>query len=362
MKINFLVPTTGITGGIRVVFEHANNLIKLGHDVTIIYPFILSVNAGKIETAKGWAKRAKRKILGLFDLDKITWFALSEKVKILRTPDLSAKFIPSADATIATANETADWLADYPEDKGEKFYFIQDYETWTRPKDKVNATWKLPLKKIVIAEWLKNLASEKFNEDVAGVVFNGVDQEKFYNNEKKFNNSKKFLMMYHVLEKKGFLDGLEAFNIAKRKHPDITLTLFGAYRLKRNFGKNIEYFYRPSVEKLRELYSESDIFLWPSREEGFGLPPLEAMACKCAVIATATGAVKDYAVHNESAVIVPPSRPDLMAEEIIKFINDDNKIKKISLAGFNKASEFSWEKSTQALIDILSKYVGADKK
>lgn len=336
-----------------MIFEHANNLSAWGHEVRIIYPYVLDKDAGGYEIIKGRAKRLRRFILSRLGLDKINWFNLSDKVRLIRAPNLSAKFIPLADVTIATANQTADWLADYPEDKGKKFYFIQDYEVWTRAKEKVDATWKLPLKKIVIASGLKNLAWEKFQENIVGVVSDGVDPKKFYNNEKIFNRKKKILLMYHILEKKGFSDGLEAYIIAKRKHPEITLTLFGAYKLKNDIGKNIEYFYRPSPEKLRELYSLSDIFLWPSREEGFGLPPLEAMACKCAVVSTDTGAIRDYAVKDETALIVPPRRPDLMAGGIIKLAEDDEKINKISLDGYKKASEFSWEKSTRKLLDIL---------
>jgi glycosyltransferase involved in cell wall biosynthesis len=356
MKINFLVPTTGITGGIRVIFEHANNLSAWGHDVTIIYPYILERGANKAEILKGKIKQLRRKILSLFGENKIKWFNLNDKIKIIRVPDLSANRIPSAEATIATANQTADWLADYPEDKGKKFYFIQDYESWTRSKDKVDTTWKLPLKKIVITSGLKKLAEEKFKENIAGVVYDGIDPKKFYNDEKRFNQKKKILMMYHILEKKGFMDGMKAYTIAREKHPEITLTLFGAYKYKNKLAENVEYFYQPSAEKLRELYSISDIFLWPSREEGFGLPPLEAMACKCAVVSTDTGAIRDYAIHDQTVLIVQPKRPDLMAEEMIKLIESEEKIKQISLNGFKMASEFTWEKSTKKLIEILLNY------
>lgn len=353
MRINFLIPTTGITGGIKVVFEHVNKLTELGHEINIVYPYVLSVDPGASDKLKGVVKIIRRKICNIVSKDKIKWFNLDARVNLIRVWDLSAKNILDADITVATANQTADWLVNYPESKGEKFYFIQDYEIWTRSKEKVDATWKMPLKKIVIAKWLKRLAEEKFNEKVYGIVPDGVDLNKFYNNNKTFNRKKKILMMHHALEKKGTSDGIKAFEIAKRKHLEITLVLFGAYQLKKEKSSGAEFYYQPPEKQLRELYSSSDIFLWPSRFEGFGLPPMEAMACKTAVISTDTGAIREYAVENETAVIVPPKNIDLMSEKLIELIEDEKKLRELSMAGYNKIKEFSWNKSSRILEGIF---------
>jgi len=357
MKINFLIPTTGITGGIKVIFEYANRLVDWGHEINIIYPYVLNKNASGKEKIFGKLKRIRHSFYKLFISDIIKWFKLDIRVKIIRVPNLSAKYIPNADATIATANQTADWLVEYPKDKGDKFYFIQDYETWTRPKEQVDATWKMPLKKIVIAKWLEKLAKEKFNEKIYGIVPDGVDFKNFYNNKKIFNKKRRIFMMYHIFEKKGFEDGLRAFKIAKDKHPEISLVLYGAYKLRNWTLKDVDYYYKPTEGKLRELFSESDIFLWPSRVEGFGIPPMEAMACKCAVITTDTGAIREYAISGKTAIIVPPKRSDLMAVELIQLIEDDDKLSGISLGGYDYIRNFGWEKSSKILENILLKKI-----
>ena len=353
MTINFLIPTTGLTGGIKAIFEHANNLVSWGHQVRIVYPFVLSKDASCVEKIIGQFKKVRRLVLKIIGQDKIKWFQLDKRVNILRVPDLRAKYIPRADIIVATANETADWVAEYPSTKGEKFYFIQDYETWTRSREKVDATWKMPLKKIVVANWLKKLAENKFEERVYGVVPDGVDFKIFYNHHKIFNKNKRILMMYHVLKKKGVRDGLEAFQIAKNKHPEIELILFGAYRPKSDLVKSVQFYYQPSPNKLRELYSTSDIFLWPSHSEGFGIPPMEAMACQCAVISTNTGAIRDYAIANQTAIIVPPKRPDLLAAKLIELIEDENNLERISFSGYKKIRECTWEKSSRILEEIF---------
>lgn len=352
MKINFLVPTTGITGGIKVIFQHANNLAKWGHDVTIIYPYVLDINASYREKIIGIIKVIRRIILLFINLDKIKWFDLDNKILISRAWNLSSKNLPLADVTIATANQTADWLVKSDEHCGKKYYFIQDYEIWTRNKILVDATWKMPLKKIVITKWLEKLAIEKFQEQVVGLVPDGVDLSKFYNQDKKINRNKKILMMYHPLEKKGFSDGLRAFCEVKKKYPEIGLTLFGAYPLKENV-LDCKYYFQPNEEKLRELYSESDIFIWPSRVEGFGLPPMEAMACKCAVVSTDTGAIREYSVPDKTVLLVPPAQPALLAGKISILLDNSEKLKEISEASYNKIQEYDIRISSKKFEKIL---------
>jgi len=351
MIINFLVPTIGLTGGVKVIFQHANNLAKWGHEIRIICPYVLDINAGLADKAVGFLKLLKRSILLILNLNKINWFALNNKILIIRPWNLSGRRLPSADVTVATANQTADWLARAGERCGKKFYFIQDYENWTRRSELVDATWRLPLEKIVISEYLARLAKEKFNQEVNHIVADGVDTKIFFNHHKIYHQQN-ILMMYHILEKKGFADGLAAFRLAKEKYPQINLKVFGAYPLKKNFLEG-EYYLKPSAEKLRELYSTADIFVWPSRIEGFGLPPLEAMACRSAVISTDTGAIREYAVPDQTVLLAPPARPDLLAERIGELLSDNRKLQKISEAGYNRIKDYDLEASTKKLEKIL---------
>jgi glycosyltransferase involved in cell wall biosynthesis len=353
MKINFLIPTTGLTGGIKIIFQHANNLSQRGHQVAIIYPYVLNKDAVFFEKLIGKLKQARRLILKIVGQDKIAWFKLDPAVKLIRVFDLAEDNIPSADATIATANETADWLVGYSELKGEKYYFIQDYENWTRDAARVDSTWKMPLKKIVVSQRLKALAEEKFQEKVFGVVPDGVDPAVFYPEERIKERDKKVLIMYHVLEKKGFKDGLEAFLLARRKYPELKLFLYGAYQPGSEIRQIASFDLQPTEDRLRELFSSCDIFLWPSRQEGFGLPPLEAMACRCAVISTDTGAIRDYSIPGRTVLLVPPEQPELMADELLKLLADDNLLKMISSGGYEKSREFLLQKSTDILENIL---------
>lgn len=358
MKITFCVNTTGLTGGIRVVFIYANKLIENGHKVTILYPYNLSGRWFSKDGFIAFLKWLKYSFLKIFDKTGADWFPL--KAKIFRVPSLRAKWLPEADVVIATANETADWVAKLPLEKGEKFYYIQDYEIWTRDSQKVKKTYKLPLKKIVISPWLQKLMIKKFQDKNCQIITNGVDLEIFYNKKKKFNKNKKILMMYHILAKKGIKDGLKAYRLVKEKHPEVKLILFSAYPKGDDVPKEAEFYRNPSQAILRKLYSSADIFLSPSWQEGWQLPPMEAAACKTAVVATNVGGVPYYTISKKTALVVPAKKPKLLAKAILELVEDQSKLKKISFAGYKFIKKFSWKNSVIKFEKILKDALNPD--
>lgn len=356
MRISFLVPTTGLTGGIKVIFEYANRLVDRGHQVNLVYPYVLPIKPSLSDSLLGFLKKIRRFILRFLGADKVTSFPLDSRINIIRVHNLSADLVPEADVYIATANETADWLATYPNSQGRKFYFIQDYETWSRGRQEVDATWRLPLHRIVIAPWLQGLAEDKFHLPKADLILNGIDLQVFNNPKPKIYNKNKVrvLLMYHQLPKKGFANGLEAFRLAKAQCPSLELTVFGAYKPKNSIPPEIQFYYRPSLELLRDIYCSSDIFLWPSLVEGFGLPPMEAMACRCAVISTDTGAIRKYAIDAETAIIIPPNDPVKMAESLLELAQNQDKMRRLSDNAYIKIKEFSWDKSVDKFEAVIS--------
>ncbi|MDK2805653.1 MAG: hypothetical protein PWP67_787 [Clostridium butyricum] len=353
MKINFILPFTSLTGGIKVVFEYANRLNERGYDIVCYIPMLAYKfnNYGFI----GELKRIKSSIGNTLKRGtKVDWFDLKVPVKLV--PIISNKFIRDADATIATAWPTAYSVNNLDEFKGEKFYFIQHYEIWSGPKDLVDGSYKLPLKRIVIAKWLKDLMEKEFKVGVTSLIPNGMNFKEFYNDNKVFNKNKVILMLYHNLEWKGYKDGLKAFEIVKEKHPEIKLRLFG---LKRGEGipNYAEFYENPAKDILRNLYSTSDIFVSPSWTEGWHLPPMEAMACKCAVVATNVGCIPDIGVHKDTAMVCEPHNIEGLANNMIELIENEKLLKNISFKGYEKIKNYTWDNSTDLFEKTLIKEV-----
>ncbi len=80
---------------------------------------------------------------------------------------------------------------------------------------------------------------------------------------------------------------------------------------------------------------------------------MEAMACKCAVVATNVGAIPDYTIPGETALVSPPRKPEFLAENISYLLNDEDRLKRISDAGYRYIKQFTWEKATDEFERVL---------
>src|SRR6266404_1172086 len=98
------------------------------------------------------------------------------------------------------------------------------------------------------------------------------------------------------------------------------------------------------------LYSSCLIFIYPSIYEGFGLPPLEAMACGAAVIASSTPSIAE--VVADAARLVAPDGINDLAMAIITLLRDENERRRLSVAGLKRALQFSWNRTAQLMLGV----------
>jgi len=83
------------------------------------------------------------------------------------------------------------------------------------------------------------------------------------------------------------------------------------------------------------------VLLYPSRYEGFGLPPLEAMACGCPSVTTDVGAVTEYASHGRDALIVRAGDVEAMADSLARVLEDSALRRRLSEEGLKTAQRWS---------------------
>ncbi len=109
-------------------------------------------------------------------------------------------------------------------------------------------------------------------------------------------------------------------------------------------------------DELDELYAESTALVFPTRFEGFGLPPLEAMARGCPVIVSDIPVMHEVA--GDAAVYVDPTDPGAIAGAIRSLLDSPAERERMSRAGLARAAEFSWDATAAAtraaLLDALS--------
>jgi glycosyltransferase involved in cell wall biosynthesis len=107
------------------------------------------------------------------------------------------------------------------------------------------------------------------------------------------------------------------------------------------------------VEKLLALYNLSSLFLYPSLYEGFGFPPLEAMACGVPVLASNTSCLPE--IIGDAGLLVDPYSPEAIAECIYKILADKDLRKSFIRKGFNRIKAFDWKKTAMETLDLYKK-------
>jgi glycosyltransferase involved in cell wall biosynthesis len=106
---------------------------------------------------------------------------------------------------------------------------------------------------------------------------------------------------------------------------------------------------------LRALYSSCRAFIYPSLYEGFGLPPLEAMACGAPVIASRIPSIEE--VTGPAACLVDPKSVSDLARTIHEVTGNQARQRELSIAGLKRAGEFSWEQTAQLTRAVYSQAV-----
>ncbi|PSP31593.1 MAG: glycosyl transferase family 1, partial [Cyanobacteria bacterium QS_8_48_54] len=215
--------------------------------------------------------------------------------------------VPDADVVVATWWETAEWVAKLSPAKGAKAYFMQDYGAPGQELEKIVPSWSLPLHIITISQWLANMISEYCGEIPITVIPNAVDLERFHAQPRSKQHCPTVGMNYSPLFTKGSDIALDAVEIARKTLPNLNLLVYGSnpqWKLP-PLPPNTTYKYQPTDEEVRTIYASCDAWLFASRIEGFGLPILEAMACRTPVIGTPAGAAPEL-LSDGAGVLVKP--------------------------------------------------------
>ncbi|MGH8692819.1 MAG: glycosyltransferase family 4 protein, partial [Burkholderiales bacterium] len=260
------------------------------------------------------------------------------------------------DVVIATAFDTAFPVSGYPANKGRKFYLIQSYEDWNGPPGRVRESWSLPLHKIVISKWLLRIAEEMGESARTDYIPIGMDFSQFnITTPVERRAAPRVGMLAHPNEIKGLKDGLAALEIVRGQRPDLQAVLFGTSPRADEIPDWIEYEYRPAPEGLQSLYNSCQVYLHPSRREGWGLTAAEAMACGCALVSAENGGVDEFATDGESALLAPVKSPALLARQVTRLLEDHSLRHRLAQQGSQQVRRFTWDRAVDSLERLLLK-------
>jgi len=103
-------------------------------------------------------------------------------------------------------------------------------------------------------------------------------------------------------------------------------------------------------DELPPYYNLADVFVFPSLYEGFGMPPIEAMACGTPAIVSNVPPLNE--IVGDAQIMVDPFNPGELAEEIINVLSDKELANKMSQAGIERAKKVTWENTAKLTAEV----------
>ncbi len=354
LRVNWILPPPSLAGGIRTVRELAEAMERRGHEMTLAFPNPRAPwpapwrprrFAGRLRSE--WTLRGRRR----HHLD-------GAPLRMIQVggPEVSPDDVPDADVTIATWWKTMEWIRDWPPSKGIHAYYVQGHELHAGPPARVLATYRQPAQKFAVSRWLQRVMAEEYGDRGAAWIPVGLDHALFAAPPRGKATSPTVGFMYSRRAWKGGAAAFEALRIVQQAVPELRVLSFGDGGLAGDPPRlrNFELRVAPPQEAIAALYRRCDCWLVPSESEGFGLPGLEAAACRCPVVSTRCGGPEDYVREGENGFLVPVGDAKAMAARVLEVITrPEAEWRALSDASHVIASGFDWDRSAERLEDLL---------
>jgi len=359
MKISFILSSLWLSGGVRVIIEIANGLVVRGHDVCLVVPSgtidqdVLPFIKPSIPINQSSYILSRGKKSSPFHLARL---ALS-----------LAQAVPVSDYIISTHAPTTvpGFIATHVLNRGISLWFYQDYiemfegktiEPWLVR----NAMRWHKMAIVVSSDSLAEL--QRFTKQRIVNVSEGISDAEYFHPLTNFVNPDNkicpILFLGDMRPRKGLSDFLLAAEQVYAMIPEIRLWIVSKDQCRIESKVPYDFIYRPSRQELAFRYAKCNLFVSASWWESFGIPPLEAMACGAPVVLTDSRGVRDYAVHGENCLMVPPRDPTALAKAMIAVLQNPYWSEKFHQTGPQTAAEFTWEKSVDRFENALNEMRG----
>ena len=350
LRINWILSRPSLSGGVKSNRLIAEAMVRRGHQVTIVY----------LDTKYPWPHLWQiRQWLRLI-IEKVRLVGrqkhhlMSSTAKLISVNDdlIKHEHVPDADISIAGFWPTREWIKDWPETKGLKGYFIRGYELHAGDPKRVKTTYRMPGLQFVISTWLQEVMAVKYGNAKAILIPNGVDWSQFDSSPRKRNHPPVVGMLYGTQELKGASTAFQAIQLVRKHMPEVKIVAFGSQPIRKKHCPpvDIKFFLRPPQDMIPEIYRSTDCWIVPSTSEGFGMPGIEAAACRCPLVSTKCGGPEDYVDEDINGFLVPVGDSQAMAEAILRVLSlKEEKWRDMSEASYQIARRFDWDYSAELL-------------
>jgi glycosyltransferase involved in cell wall biosynthesis len=218
----------------------------------------------------------------------------------------------------------------------------------------------LPVSSYVEKNLINDYQIPKFK---ISVIPNGVNTDIFFPIPNLSNNDINILYVGRLYKGKGIEFLIDAVERLISDHPSLRLIVTGEGKYIKSLKRYIQaktvcdhivFLGWKDNWTLNKLYNKATVYVMPSIVEGFGLSLLEAMACKCPVIATDSGGSIDIIRHDYNGLLVSYGDTTQLATSINSLLKNKTKRNKFAHNGFETAQGFSWETIAKKLYFVYT--------
>lgn len=338
LKIVYVMTHVSVCGGVKVIFEHSNRLMKKGWEVCIVSHF-----------------------------PKPDWYPIYAEYKQVPFGIELAQGIPLCDVIVATywdhiqaCIETGIAPVVYFEQGDEHLFHIErlseDVQSY------VKTQMQLPAFIMTVSHKASYSLKKNFERDSV-IIPNAIDHDVFTTNIKsninKYNEPYILIMGNENITFKGIPRIINVVQRVKELYPVVKLYWINPKNPGDSWADAADRVYvNPPQNEIAELFQHAIMFVSASEFESFSLPVIEAMATGCPVVSTNNDGVMEYGVDGENILIAEIGNEDDLYCRIMNLLEDGDLRRKTSENGLITAKKYNWEDSVSILMEYLF-YVSA---
>lgn len=328
LKIGYLIPHHDLTGGVKVLLSQMEKLRKRGHHITVFF-----------KGEKGSSVLPP-------------WSEISVDEEVLVPPlELLDQYTKNCDLVVVG------WIYQLLEFKGKNtkvFYCEQGHESLFGDipnyahipgiRHSLEVCYKAGIPIVSASSFVAKVLKARYSLDTP-VITNGIDISLFKPKQNSTTTASPTILLVGSpsLRFKGFTDALKALEHVWNSGLRFQVKWICQHGAEHNTVFPITYIIQPRQEELVEIYQQANLLLFTSWYEGFGLPPLEAMACGTPVVLTNSGGVREYAVNKYNCLLHFPGDIQGLANSVAEILTDDLIRERLRINGRTTAEKFSYD-------------------
>ena len=340
MRISFLLPGRGYSGGVRSGVALAEALGDLGHDVQLLY---LNGN----NSTRTLARKFKNYLLQKRHKLPEDWVGQC-KLIAKGVAAINEKVVGKGDVIISFGPDCIEQARHLPEECGKGVFSARGMTVrdLNIRQMAIESGWPI----IAVSEYVKN-EFQKLGADVRAVVGNGIRQDLYYPDDSVEPTG--VGAVFGPGKAKDPRKVLAVFRALASRRPGLPLRCFGSVPRPEGLAHQVEYHWLPDLDIARKLYSSSQVWFCGSKSEGFGGPLLEAMCCGAVPVSSNCGGPEEFIQSGKNGLVLKEDSAEIMSEAICELLDAEDYRKQMRANALESVKQYRWHDAAVKMQEAL---------